>query len=121
MRIKTYSLIGTIAILFAGMSSFAQDAAPEIKKSTVLTYQVTENGDTYNYTVTITKFSETDGISADWKDNKKSPGKGSFQLPYDNTSAATELLVKPATGKETIGEDKSRIFISDAMSKDIAL
>ena len=120
MKFLNWHPIILAAIIFSNATSYAQGDAPPIKKGTVLTYQVTENGNSYKYVASITKFSAQDGIAVEWKDTEQPAKSGSFEMRYKNTEDATALQVKITEGKESFGTEDSRIFISDAMTKDIS-
>ncbi len=85
---------------------------PVIKKGSVIVYEVKERS-TYQYTVTVTKFSEADGVELKWTTNEKSGRSGTTTMAFANLSDATKLLIKPVTGKEKLAEDQLRIFFSN--------
>lgn len=108
--------------LFITSSVFAQairEETPTIDRGTVLTYNVKENRRSFNYIVTITQFNKQADIAFDWKTDETVPREGHTSMNYTNLNSATSLLVNIRGGNETLGNDESRIFLSNTMTEHI--
>ena len=90
-----------------------EEPKPTVAKGSVIVYTVKENKNTYQYTVTVTKFSEADGVEFKWTTNEKPARSGTTSMPFTNITEGKDLLVKPVTGKEKLGEDQVRLFFTD--------
>jgi hypothetical protein len=90
-----------------------EEPKPSIAKGSVIIYNVKENNNTYQYTATVTKFSEADGVEFKWTTNEKKARTGTTSMPFINLSECKNLLVKPVAGNEKLGEQQVRLFFSD--------
>ncbi len=109
----------TLIITVPALAQAAPDASPFIGQNSVLTYKVEEDHTRYNYIVTITNFDEKGDIAFDWKTTETSPRKGHSSMKYSNLDNATSFLIKVPGRNESLGQDDSRIFLSEPMTKDI--
>lgn len=107
--IKSYLFV---LVVLASTSLYSQPTKYNISKGTVLTYNIKESNNTYRYTATLTKFSETDGIEFKWQTNQQPASSGKCSMPFKNLSAAIKLLIKPVNGDETLGNDQLRFFFN---------
>ena len=112
------TLIATMPVLAQG--ALIQDDHPAVGIGTVLTYNVKENRMSYNYIITITKFSEHDDIAFDWKTDEAIARYGHSSMNYNNLTTANSLLVKIGNSNEIIRNNESRIFLSEFMTHDIS-
>lgn len=113
MKILVSKLTLLIVMLSLNSICHAQGVPePSIKKGSVIVYEVKERS-TYIYTITVTKFSEADGIELKWGTNEKSGRNGTTTMAFANLTDATKLLLKPVAGKEKLGEDHIRIFFTN--------
>ncbi len=117
MKLTTSRLLLLSVTLLLTAITKAQGVPAEPKvtvaKGTVIVYNVKENKNTYQYTVTITKFSEADGVEFKWTTNEKPARSGTTSMPFNNINEGKNLMVKPVTGKEKLGEDQVRLFFTD--------
>ena len=123
MKVKLRQLSTILLAFIISLPAFSQavpETSPFIGKNSVLTYKVEEDHNRYNFIVTITSLDENGDIAFDWKTNEASPRKGHSSMKYSNLDEASSLLLKVPRGNETLGADDTRIFLSDAMTKDIS-
>lgn len=117
MKFSTSGLLLLNVILMLTSTSQAQGVPQEPKvsvaKGSVIVYNVKENKTSYQYTVTITKFSETEGVEFKWSTNEKPSRSGTTSMPFVSLTDGKNLMVKPVVGKEKLHEDQVRLFFSD--------
>jgi len=114
MKILNPRLAFLTVILTLGSVCRAQGVpAPVIGKGSVIVYDVKENKVSYQYTVTVTKFSEADGIELKWTTNEKPAKSGTTAMAFTNLDNATKLKIKPVPGNEKLGEDQLRVLFSN--------
>jgi|GEM_PF-6351195 len=102
-----------IAALAFSPVCHAQVVEPKIEKGSVIIYEVKENTTTYQYTVTVTKFSEADGVELKWKTNEKPARSGTTSMAFSALDDATRLKIKLVSGNEKLGKDQLRVFFSN--------
>lgn len=90
-----------------------QDPKPTVVKGTVIIYDVKENKVSYQYTVTVNKYSETEGIAFNWSTNEKPARSGTTSMPFTNLTEGKNLMVKPVAGTEKLTGDQVRLFLLD--------
>lgn len=114
MKIFVSRLAALSVILAFSLVCNAQGVpGPLIAKGSIIVYDVKENKSSYQYTVTVAKFGEADGVELKWTTNEKSPRSGTTTMAFTNLDNATKLKIKLVPGKEKLDEDQLRIFFSN--------
>src|SRR4051812_31598300 len=103
----------TVLLALTSVCRAQTTVEPIMGKGSVVVYDVKENKNSYQYTVTVSKFSEADGVELKWTTNERPARSGTTTMAFTNLDNATKLLVKPVAGKEKLGEDQLRVFFSN--------